>query len=167
MYIMNKDEEHMNKDEEHMKKACDLASYSVSIGGGPFGAVIVDKNMNIVGKGHNKVSINIDPTQHAEIVAIRNACKNLNTYNLTNCILYTSCEPCPMCLGAVYWSRINKIYYGNSRVDAKNIGFDDNFIYEEFNKNLDERLIPIVQCYETYAKTSFQDWMKKDDKIEY
>jgi tRNA(Arg) A34 adenosine deaminase TadA len=156
-----------DNNEMHMKKACDLASHSVSIGGGPFGAVIVDKNMNIVGKGHNMVTINNDPTQHAEIVAIRNACNNLNTYNLDGCTLYTSCEPCPMCLGAVYWSRINKIYYGNSRVDAKNIGFDDNFIYEEFNKNLDERVIPIIQCYEVYAKNSFEDWMKKDDKTEY
>jgi tRNA(Arg) A34 adenosine deaminase TadA len=153
--------------ENIMKEACDLASYSVSIGGGPFGAVITDKNLKIVGKGHNMVTINNDPTQHAEIVAIRDACKNLNTFILEDYQLYTSCEPCPMCLSAIYWSRIKTVYYGNNRKDAKNIGFDDDFIYDEIPKNIEDRSIKMYVCNDVYAKNSFSKWNEKQDKKEY
>ena len=157
----------MNKNDELMKHACDLASLSVSKGGGPFGCVITDANHNIIANGHNMVTINNDPTQHAEIVAIRNACKNINNFDLSDCILYTSCEPCPMCLSAIYWARISKIYYGNNRYDARDIGFDDEFIYNELSKNIDDRSIKIEQCNADYAKNSFNLWKNKDDKIEY
>jgi tRNA(Arg) A34 adenosine deaminase TadA len=150
-----------------MENACDLASYSVQIGGGPFGAVIVDEKSNIIGKGHNMVTINNDPTAHAEIVAIRDACKNINNFTLENCTIYTSCEPCPMCLSAIYWSRIKHIYYGNNRIDAQNIGFDDNFIYEEIPKNIEERKIKLEECNREYAQKSFALWLEKVDKIEY
>ena len=151
----------------HMENACDLATYSVQIGGGPFGAIIVDSESNVVGKGHNMVTINNDPTAHAEIVAIRDACKNLNNFSLENCTIYTSCEPCPMCLSAIYWSRMKHIYYGNNRVDAQNIGFDDNFIYEEIPKNVEERKIKMEQCNREYAQKSFELWTDKMDKTEY
>ena len=158
----------MNKTNENiMQEACDLASYSVSIGGGPFGAVITDNNLNIVGKGHNMVTINNDPTQHAEIVAIRDACSNLNTYILEDYQLYTSCEPCPMCLSAIYWSRSKVVYYGNNRKDAKNIGFDDDFIYDEIPKNIEDRSIKMFECNNLYAKDSFNKWNEKQDKKEY
>jgi tRNA(Arg) A34 adenosine deaminase TadA len=157
----------MSNNDNLMKEACDLATYSVSIGGGPFGAVITNRNDEIIGCGHNRVTIDNDPTQHAEIVAIRDACKNLNTFNLDQCKIYTSCEPCPMCLSAIYWSRINMIYYGNNRKDAKNIGFDDDFIYNEINKDNNERSIEIVCCNKEYAKISFEEWLRRCDKIPY
>ena len=150
-----------------MENACDLATYSVQIGGGPFGAVIVDEQSNVIGKGHNMVTINNDPTAHAEIVAIRDACKNLNNFSLENCTIYTSCEPCPMCLSAIYWSRIKHIYYGNNRKDAQNIGFNDNFIYEEIPKNVENRKIKLEQCNREYAQKSFALWADKMDKTEY
>ena len=150
-----------------MENACDLATYSVQIGGGPFGAVIVDEQSNVIGKGHNMVTIINDPTAHAEIVAIRDACKNLNNFSLENCTIYTSCEPCPMCLSAIYWSRIKHIYYGNDRKDAQNIGFDDNFIYEEIPKNVENRKIKLEQCNREYAQKSFALWTDKMDKTEY
>lgn len=150
-----------------MKKACNLASQSVLKGGGPFGAIITDKNLNIISEGHNMVAINNDPTQHAEIVAIRNACSKLNTFVLDEYILYTSCEPCPMCLSAIYWSRIKNVYYGNTRKDAKNIGFDDDFIYEEISKNIENRNIKMNICNNEYAKKSFEEWDKKIDKVKY
>jgi len=150
-----------------MENACDLATYSVQIGGGPFGAVIVDEQSNVIGKGHNMVTINNDPTAHAEIVAIRDACKNLNNFSLENCTIYTSCEPCPMCLSAIYWSRIKHIYYGNDRKDAQNIGFNDNFIYEEIPKNVENRKIKLEQCNREYAQKSFALWTDKMDKTEY
>ena len=150
-----------------MQRACDLASQSVLKGGGPFGAIITDKNLNIISEGHNMVTINNDPTQHAEIVAIRNACSKLNTFRLDNCILYTSCEPCPMCLGAIYWSKINKIYYCNTRTEAKNIGFDDEFIYEEIKKPIDERDVPLHQINIDDNLKIFNLWLEKSDKICY
>ena len=150
-----------------MENACDLATYSVQIGGGPFGAVIVDEQSNVIGKGHNMVTINNDPTAHAEIVAIRDACKNLNNFSLENCTIYTSCEPCPMCLGAIYWSKINKIYYCNTRTEAKNIGFDDEFIYEEIKKPIDERDVPLHQINIDDNLKIFNLWLEKSDKICY
>lgn len=158
----------MNKNNDFMmEKACNLASQSVLNGGGPFGAIITDKELNIISEGHNMVTINNDPTQHAEIVAIRNACSKLNTFILDEYILYTSCEPCPMCLSAIYWSRIKKVYYGNTRKDAKNIGFDDEFIYDEIIKNIENRTLSMDICNREYAKKSFELWTEKKDKIEY
>ena len=116
--------------EDIMREAISLADNNVRNGGGPFGAVIV-KDGKVVATGVNRVTANNDPTAHAEVSAIRNACKKLKTFDLSGCEIYSSCEPCPMCLGAIYWSRIKKIYYGNSKADAKDIGFDDSFIYDE------------------------------------
>lgn len=149
-----------------MKKACNLASKSVEYGSGPFGCVIVDYNKNIIiGEGHNKVLLESDPTLHAEIVAIKDACKNKKTHILDDCILYTSCEPCPMCLGAIYWSRIKTVYFGNNRIDAKKIGFDDSFIYEEVNKDVYNRSIKMIECENEYAKKSFIEWKNNNNKL--
>jgi tRNA(Arg) A34 adenosine deaminase TadA len=157
-----------NIDEYFMNIACEMGNISIEKGGGPFGCVITDENDNIVETGHNMVTINNDPTQHAEIVAIRNACKKRNTYNLTGCKLYTSCEPCPMCLSAIYWARIDIIYYANTREDAAEIGFSDNYIYEELNKPLCDRSIPIIRINNTeYAKQGFTMWTQKLNKKYY
>jgi guanine deaminase len=134
--------------------------------GGPFGAVIV-KNGEIVARGWNKVTSTNDPTAHAEITVIREACKILGTFDLSGCELYTSCEPCPMCLAAIYWARIDKIYYGNTKKDAANIGFDDDFIYEEFKLPVDKRRIVMEQLDREDAIKSFERWNKKNDKIKY
>ena len=130
--------------EELMRRAIELSENSVRNGGGPFGAVIA-KDGEIIAEGSNKVTINNDPTAHAEVCAIRNACKILNTFELANCVIYTSCEPCPMCLGAIYRARPKAIYYANTRKDAADIGFDDDFLYEELKKKLEERTLPIHQ----------------------
>ena len=121
---------------QFMKRAIEISLLSVEKGTGPFGAVIV-KDGKIIAEGSNKVTLTNDPTAHGEIVAIREACKKLNNFNLSGCELYSSCEPCPMCLSACYWSRIDKIYYANTREDAKKIDFDDSLIYSEFQKNID------------------------------
>ena len=155
---------------EHMKIACDLASLSVTRNCGPFGAVIVQNDtQEIIGKGHNMVTLKNDPTLHAEIVAIKDACHTLDDFKLDNCTLYTSCEPCPMCLSAAYWSRISTIYYGNTKIDAKNIGFDDAFIYEELNKDPKERSMQMIRLEELseYSKKAFDEWSKKENKIPY
>jgi guanine deaminase len=151
----------------NMDKACDLASYSITVGGGPFGCVITDKNDKIIATGHNMVTINNDPTQHAEVVAIRNACKELDTFNLTDCKIYTSCEPCPMCLGAIYWARIEKIYYSSTRSDAKGIGFDDDFIYEEIKKDNNNRKIKMEQIITDKYNKSFCEWIEYSNKTKY
>ena len=134
--------------------------------GGPFGCVIV-KGDAIVGRGNNRVTSSNDPTAHAEVVAIRDACKNLNTFQLDDCEIYTSCEPCPMCLGAIYWARPKIVYYANTRKDAANIGFDDSMIYEEMSADLDKRKIPIIALGREDALKIFQDWENKTDKITY
>lgn len=150
--------------EEFMKEAIRLAMEGMRAGkGGPFGAVVV-KDGKIVGKGSNSVLRTNDPTAHAEVVAIRDACKNLNTFQLDGCELYTSCEPCPMCLGAIYWARPIKVYYACSRQDAANIGFDDEFIYNEIELPLEERQIPALQLLREEAMTAFQEWDDKGDK---
>lgn len=154
------------KNNNFMRRAIELSIQNIKDNGGPFGCVIVKKN-KIIAEGINRVTCNNDPTAHAEIVAIRNACEKLNTFNLEECELYTSCEPCPMCLSAIYWSHINKIYYGNSRLDAAKIGFDDDFIYNELNKKLSSRKIPMKQINQSEAKKAFFDWEEKVDKIEY
>ena len=134
--------------------------------GGPFGCVIV-KDDKIIGRGNNKVTSSNDPTAHAEVVAIRDACKNLGTFQLEDCEVYSSCEPCPMCLGAIYWARPKLVYYANSREDAANIGFDDSMIYEELGIELDKRKIPIINLGREEALKVFKEWQNKSDKIKY
>ena len=149
-----------------MKRAIELSIESVSGGGGPFGCVIV-KDEKIVSEGSNKVTSNNDPTAHGEIVAIREACKKINNFSLNGYELYSSCEPCPMCLSAIYWARINKLYYANTRKDAQKIGFDDSLIYSEFQKNIDKRKIPMIQMLRNEAQKAFELWDKKIDKVKY
>ena len=149
-----------------MQEACQLSQKSIIAGGGPFGAVIYRDGIKI-GEGHNQVVIHNDPTQHAEIVAIRNACQTLGSFDLSGCILYTSCEPCPMCLGAIYWARIQQVYYGNTRQDAENIGFSDKFIYDEIGREVSDRRIPMMQLCAEDAKIAFEEWADKTDKIDY
>lgn len=134
--------------------------------GGPFGAVVVKGN-RIVGRGSNKVTSTNDPTAHAEIVAIRDACKRLNTFQLEDCDLYTSCEPCPMCLSAIYWARIRSVYYGNTRKDAARIAFDDNFIYREVALPIRRRKLGMKQILRDEALAAFIEWEKKADKVRY
>lgn len=134
--------------------------------GGPFGCVIV-KDDRIIGRGNNRVTSSNDPTAHAEVVAIRDACKNLGTFQLEGCEVYTSCEPCPMCLGAIYWARPNVVYFANKREDAANIGFDDSMIYEELGIDLDKRKIPIINLGREAALKIFEEWQNKEDKIKY
>ena len=151
---------------EFMKRAIELSIKSVNTGGGPFGCVIV-KGGKIVAEGSNKVTSTNDPTAHGEIVAIRDACKKLNDFNLQGSELYSTCEPCPMCLSAIYWARINKIYYANTREDARKIDFDDSLIYSELKKNIDERKIPMTQIMRSEALKAFELWDKKTDKVKY
>jgi len=134
--------------------------------GGPFGCVIV-KDGEIIGRGNNKVTSTNDPTAHAEVTAIRDACKNLDSFQLDGCTIYTSCEPCPMCLGAIYWARPDKVYYGSSQADAANIGFDDAFIYEEIPLPYNKRSIPFEQLSPEIAIQPFQEWTKKVNKTAY
>ena len=151
---------------DFMKKAIDLSIQNIKDSGGPFGCVIV-KNNDIIAEGVNRVTSNNDPTAHAEIVAIRNACNKLNTFNLKGCELYSSCEPCPMCLSAIYWSHIDKVYYGNSREDAAKIHFDDKFIYDELSLKMTERKIPISQISRDEAIKAFNLWENEENKIKY
>jgi guanine deaminase len=150
-----------------MQEAIELSRKGSQSGkGGPFGAVVVKDNQ-IVGRGYNQVTSTHDPTAHAEVVAIRDACRNLNTFHLRDCIILTSCEPCPMCLGAIYWAQLKHIYYANTRKDAADIGFSDDFIYEEINKPLQDRKIPIEQFLREEANKIFQDWQDNENKIPY
>ena len=149
-----------------MLRAIELSIQSAKSKGGPFGCVIVRDN-KIIAEGFNQVTANNDPTAHAEIVAIRKACENQNNFFLKGCDLYATCEPCPMCLSAIYWSRINNIYYANTREDAKKINFDDSMIYSEFSKKIEDRKIPIKQMLREEALKAFEIWDKKKDKIEY
>ena len=151
---------------EFMKRAIELSIKSVNNGGGPFGCVIV-KNNKIISEGSNKVTSSKDPTAHGEIVAIREACKKLNDFSLKGCELYSNCEPCPMCLSAIYWARIEKIYYANTREDAQKIDFDDSLIYSEFKKTIKERKIPMIQMMRSEALKAFELWDKKTDKVKY
>ena len=149
-----------------MTRAIELSIESVNTGGGPFGSVIV-KDEKIIAEGSNKVTLNNDPTAHGEIVAIRKACKNLNNFNLSGCELYSTCEPCPMCLSAIYWAHIDKVYYANTRDDAKKIDFDDSLIYSELLKNVKIRKIPMAQMMREEALKAFELWNKKTDKVKY
>ena len=149
-----------------MQRAIELSINSVNSGTGPFGAVIVKDN-KIISEGFNVVTSSNDPTSHAEIVAIRNACKSLNNFALNDCDLYTTCEPCPMCLSAIYWARIDKVYYANTRKDAQKIDFSDSMIYEELNKTIKDRKIPMHQMMREEAIKAFELWDKKTDKVKY
>ena len=156
----------MEEKNKFMLKAIDLSIKSAETIGGPFGCVIVKDN-KIISEGSNKVTSTNDPTAHGEIVAIRDACLKLNTFNLSGCELYSSCEPCPMCLSAIYWSHIEKIFYANSRNDAKIIDFDDSFIYSEINKKIEDRKIKMTQMLRDEALKAFKIWDNKVDKIKY
>jgi len=151
---------------DFMNRAIELSINNIKNNGGPFGCVIVHNN-KIIAEGVNRVTSNNDPTAHAEIVAIREACKKLNTFNLKGTQLYTSCEPCPMCLSAMYWAHIDKIFYGNSRNDAAKINFDDKFIYDEFKVKMSHRKIPLVQLSSDYAIKAFKLWEEEENKIRY
>jgi guanine deaminase len=157
----------MTREERFMLEAINLSHKGVMNNeGGPFGCIIV-KGEEIIGRGNNKVTSTNDPTAHAEIVAIREACKKLNTFQLTGCEIYTSCEPCPMCLGAIYWARLKVIYYANNRQDAANIGFDDSMIYKEINTDMENRKIPIISIGRKQALEVFKEWIDKPDKTKY
>ncbi len=149
-----------------MKRAIELSIESINTGGGPFGSVVV-KDGKIISEGMNRVTVNNDPTAHGEIVSIRNACKILKTFNLSDCSLYSSCEPCPMCMSAIYWSRIGKVYYGNTREDAKKIEFDDSFIYSEISKKNEDRSVLMEQISRNEALEAFEIWNNKTDKTKY
>jgi guanine deaminase len=154
-------------DNPFMARAIELSLDNVLSGkGGPFGAVVV-KGGSIVAEGVNRVTATNDPTAHAEVTAIREACSKLGVFELTDCEIYTSCEPCPMCLGAIYWARLARVYYGNLASDASKIGFDDSFIYREIAQSLRKRSIPMVPMMRERALTAFQAWQEKDDKIRY
>jgi len=155
----------MNK-EDLMRKAINLSIENIQQGGGPFGAVIVKDN-RIIATGVNRVTDSCDPTAHAEVNAIRNAARTLNTFDLSGCEIYTSCEPCPMCLGAIYWARLDKVYYGNNKTDAKNIGFDDSFIYDELELKPEDRKLPSEVVLPKEAIEAFKLWSNKDEKVEY
>jgi guanine deaminase len=152
---------------EFMKQAIHLATENVTSGrGGPFGCVVV-KDGVVIATGSNQVTASNDPTAHAEVTAIRNACQSLGTFKLDGCQVYTSCEPCPMCLAALYWSRCDAIFYGNNAADAARVGFDDSFLYEEVGKPLDQRSIPITNLCKGEAWESFAEWEKSPFRIEY
>lgn len=152
--------------EELMQRAIELSIKSVRNGGGPFGAVIAREG-EIIAEGSNGVTIYNDPTAHAEVTAIRKACEKLGTFDLTGCEIYTSCEPCPMCLGAIYWAHLDKIYYANNRKDAADIGFDDDFIYQEIEVKPQYRKKPSEILMREEGLEVFRIWNKKTDKIEY
>ena len=155
----------MNK--SFMKRAVQIARKGMNNNeGGPFGCVIV-KDGKIIAEGNNQVIINNDPTAHAEIVAIRKACKEVGSFELTGCEIYTSCEPCPMCLGAIYWTRPDAVYFAATRKDAAEAGFDDDFIYKELGLSADERSIPMKPFFREPAIKLFKDWKIKEDKTEY
>ncbi|OIQ41306.1 MAG: tRNA-specific adenosine deaminase [Bacteroidetes bacterium MedPE-SWsnd-G1] len=155
------------EDIQFMKRAINLAQEGMnSNAGGPFGAVVV-KNGEIIAEGFNKVTSTNDPTAHAEVTAIRAACKKLGTFQLDDCIIYTSCEPCPMCLGAIYWARPKAVFYGCDKADAAKIDFDDQFIYEELDKKIGDRRIKFVQILQSEAIEVFNEWDTKEGKTEY
>ncbi len=154
----------MTREEKFMMEAIALSRKGSQAGeGGPFGCIVV-KGDEIVGRGNNKVLLTNDPTAHAEVIAIRDACKNLGTFQLDDCEIYTTCEPCPMCLGAIYWARPKRIYYANNREDAAHIGFDDSMIYNEMCCDMKARKIPILPIGRQEAIKVFEEWQAKGDK---
>lgn len=154
-------------DEQYMRMAIELATGNVLSGaGGPFGAVIV-KDGAVIATGVNKVTASNDPTAHAEVTAIRSAAAALGSFELTGCTIYSSCEPCPMCLGAIYWARVDALYFGSTAKDAADAGFDDSFFYDELRKSIGERSIPTVNLMRDQAEESFQAWKNFAGRIEY
>jgi tRNA(Arg) A34 adenosine deaminase TadA len=149
-----------------MRKAIELSINNIENNGGPFGAVIV-KEGKIIAEGTNRVTSDNDPTAHAEVNAIREASRILGTCDLSGCEIYTSCEPCPMCLGAIYWARLDRMYYGNDKYSAQKIGFDDSFIYDEIALTPENRRLKSEQCLKNEAIIAFDNWEKKVDKAEY
>lgn len=150
-----------------MRKAIALSQKGIdNYAGGPFGAIVV-KDGKIIAEAHNEVTSTNDPTAHAEVLAIRRACKELNSFQLDDCIVYTSCEPCPMCLGAIYWARPKQVFFAGERVDAAAVAFDDQFIYNEISKELDKRDIPFIQILREEAIPVFNNWQEKTNKTEY
>ncbi len=158
----------MNKrDAKFMQRAIYLAQKGMySNAGGPFGCVIV-KDDEIIAEGYNRVTSKCDPTAHAEVVAIRKACKKLKAFQLDDCIMYTSCEPCPMCMGAIYWARPTKVFYACNREDAAQIHFDDQFIYDELKVDIGKRQIEFEQISQSESRVVFQQWRNKEDKTQY
>ncbi len=154
----------MNK--EYMRKAIQLAIENVNNGGGPFGAVIV-KDGEVLATGVNRVTANHDPTAHAEVSAIRAACERLGTFRLDGCEIYSSCEPCPMCLGAIYWAHIDRLYYGCNKLDAADAGFDDSFIYQELELDKSQRRLKTEELLPAEAQATFEAWKQNSTKIEY
>ncbi len=150
-----------------MERAFELARNGIiENAGGPFGAIVV-KDDEIIGEGYNCVTSTNDPTAHAEVMAIRNACKKLDSFQLDDCVIYTSCEPCPMCLGAIYWARPARLFYAATREDAADVGFDDQFIYDEIAGDIDQRRIKTINILRDEALKVFRFWKQKSDKIEY
>jgi guanine deaminase len=157
----------MSSREQFMRRAIAISGERMRAGlGGPFGAVVV-KDGKIIAEGFNQVTSSSDPTAHAEVVAIRQACSALGRFSLEGCELYTSCEPCPMCLGAIYWARLDRVYYANDRDDAARIGFDDDHIYREFAKPINERSLEFIHMPMKEARAVFQEWVDKPDKVRY
>ena len=154
------------RNDDFMRQAIALAVENVKNGGGPFGAVIVKDN-KVVATGVNRVTANNDPTAHAEVSAIRAACTKLGTFDLSGCVIYTSCEPCPMCLGAIYWAHLDKVYYGADQHDAAKVNFDDSFIYREIELKPDKRSKDFKNILHDEAQAPFDEWRAKDDKIAY
>lgn len=155
-----------NTEQTIMSKAIEFASNNIDSNGGPFGAIVVLDN-EIIGIGVNTVTKDNDPTAHAEINAIRNAAKHLKSYDLSGCVIYSSCEPCPMCMSAIYWARIDTVFFAANRSDAKNAGFDDEFIYEELKLDLNKRKIECVEIGRDLAVDVFKKWIEKSDKTPY
>lgn len=154
-------------DNEIINIACNHALINIDNNGGPFGAIVIDQDGFVIGVGVNRVVLNKDPTAHAEIIAIRNACIYKNTFSLDTCKLYTSCEPCPMCLSAIYWSGIKEVYYGSTKEDAKKMGFADDFIYKEFSLPKDERSVKMHYIKGDRINNIFEKWSNKVDKKMY
>jgi tRNA(Arg) A34 adenosine deaminase TadA len=153
--------------EDFMRQAIALSAHKMEAGfGGPFAAIIV-KGDEIVAQGFNRVTSANDPTAHAEVVAIREACQELGSFSLEGCEIYSSCEPCPMCLAAIYWARLDKIYYANTRLDAAEIGFDDDHLYREISKKIEARVLPMVRIDLPEARAVFRQWQDKPDKVMY
>lgn len=153
--------------EQLMALAIEQATLNVQRGGGPFGAVIADKEGNVIATGANSVTLTLDPTAHAEVNAIRRACEKLHTFTLKGYELYTSCEPCPMCLSAIYWARLDKIYYACTKDDAQDAGFDDSYIYRELALPACQRALPMERLMQARALPVFQAWKDKEDKVAY
>ena len=149
-----------------MDEVVDLSVDNIRNGGGPFSAAVV-KDGKIIATGVNRVTATHDPTAHAEVMAIRKACEKLDTYDLSDCVIYSSCEPCPMCLGAIYWARIPELFYCNTKQDARDINFDDSFIYDELAKNPEDRKLKMVRVTDSDAIKVFKIWEKKEDKTPY